>query len=41
MASPDLRRYGSAVLMVAVAVLFARALDRYLSPHVSRPTFWR
>jgi Domain of unknown function (DUF4118) len=39
MVSHDLRRYGMAVLLVAVAVLFARALDRYIAPHVSPPYF--
>lgn len=35
----EVRRYAFAVLTVAVAVLFARALDRYISPHVSPPYF--
>ena len=39
MGSHDVRRYGMAVFTVAVAVLFARALDRYISPHVSPPYF--
>ena len=39
MAWREVRRYAFAVLAVAVAVLFARALDRYISPHVSPPYF--
>lgn len=35
----EVRRYAFAVLTVAVAVLFARALDRYISPNVSPPYF--
>jgi signal transduction histidine kinase len=39
MVGHEVRRYAFAVLTVAVAVLFARALDRYISPHVSPPYF--
>ncbi len=32
---PEVRRYAFAVVTVAIAVLLARALDRYIAPHVS------
>ena len=39
MVLPEIRRYALAVLAVGTAVLFARALDPYIAPHVSPPYF--
>lgn len=39
MVLPEVRRYAVALIAVAAAVLFARALDPYIAPHVSPPYF--
>lgn len=40
MAWNEVRRYGSAVLMVAAAVLLARAMDPYMAAHVLFPPYF-